>query len=494
MAESRKKKGVPERSGKSSKTTQKSAAKRKTTNSSAKKSTRQTKQEAAAKAAYGAKMQDEVMVLLSFAVALILILSNFNLVGSVGKGIKWFMFGLFGVVEYIFPVIMAFTLVFMISNKNIIAVARIKTAAVYIFTIILSAVWLRIVNEPKIADAGIMEFFTYSADYKSGGGLFGGILCRILSPMGFWGTMVVLIILAIICIIVITEKSFINGILKVKKNGSRMMMAAKQDYDIYREHSNERLAGRDMYDDEDEETQEEYLARRRREKEAKLQEKYERQEERARKRMNKKARGVTLDTQLPKKEEAVKSVDVHEIVPDISVHDEYSADIYDPGDSFEYMQENVDDNIEEHIENDSYIDLSDSSGVDLYEDSNENSNEDLYENSYGNPNEGTDTNSFDNTYESPAEDTDISVTSDNRTNTADMAESDSQLEETEEIRMEKSVDKKKQEYVFPPVSLLNRGKGTDKAGQSRENKETAMRLQQTLQKIPFQHHMQQRFS
>ena len=120
--------------------------------------------------------------------------------------------------------------------------------------------------------------------------------------------------------------------------------------------------------------------------------------------------------------------------------------------------------------------------------------EDLYENSYGNPNEGTDTNSFDNTYESPAEDTDISVTSDNRTNTADMAESDSQLEETEEIRMEKSVDKKKQEYVFPPVSLLNRGKGTDKAGQSRENKETAMRLQQTLQKIPFQHHMQQRFS
>lgn len=132
MAESRKKKDVPERSGKSSKTTQKSAAKRKTTNSSAKKSTRQTKQEAAAKAAYGAKMQDEVMVLLSFAVALILILSNFNLVGSVGKGIKWFMFGLFGVVEYIFPVIMAFTLVFMISNKNIIAVARIKTAAVYI--------------------------------------------------------------------------------------------------------------------------------------------------------------------------------------------------------------------------------------------------------------------------------------------------------------------------------------------------------------------------
>ena len=101
-----------------------------------------------------------------------------------------------------------------------------------------------------------MEFFTYSADYKSGGGLFGGILCRILSPMGFWGTMVVLIILAIICIIVITEKSFINGILKVKKNGSRMMMAAKQDYDIYREHSNERLAGRDMYDDEDEENEE----------------------------------------------------------------------------------------------------------------------------------------------------------------------------------------------------------------------------------------------
>ena len=61
-----------------------------------------------------------------------------------------------------------------------------------------------------------------------------------------------------------------------------------------------------------------------------------------------------------------------------------------------------------------------------------------YENSMETQNEITDTNSYDTIHmRSPAGDTDISSNFNNRTNTADMAESDSQLEETEEIWMEK---------------------------------------------------------
>ena len=58
------------------------------------------------------QLRDEVLVLLSFAVAVILLLSNFNLAGSVGVQIKWFMFGLFGVMEYIFPIVVAASLIF----------------------------------------------------------------------------------------------------------------------------------------------------------------------------------------------------------------------------------------------------------------------------------------------------------------------------------------------------------------------------------------------
>lgn len=85
-----------------------------------------------------------------------------------------------------------------------------------------------------------MEIFHYSAVHNTGGGFFGGMLCKLLKPLGMFGSMVVLLLLIIICLIVITEKSFISGVMKMQKSGSRMVHAAKQDYDLYREHSADR--------------------------------------------------------------------------------------------------------------------------------------------------------------------------------------------------------------------------------------------------------------
>ena len=77
---------------KSSKNKAKTTAVKKNTSPAGKrKRTTKAKQQAAN------QLRDEVLVLLSFAVAVILLLSNFNLAGSVGVQIKWFMFGLFGI-------------------------------------------------------------------------------------------------------------------------------------------------------------------------------------------------------------------------------------------------------------------------------------------------------------------------------------------------------------------------------------------------------------
>ena len=56
-----------------------------------------------------------------------------------------------------------------------------------------------------------------------------------LNPLGMAGSLVILIILAIICIIVITEKSFIKGI---RNSGERIVSEARKDYSEYKEHSN----------------------------------------------------------------------------------------------------------------------------------------------------------------------------------------------------------------------------------------------------------------
>jgi len=314
--------------------------------SSAKRSTKSTSKSAShsktkknTKTSVSSKIKDEFLVLLACAVTLLLLLSNLNLAGSVGAGIKWFMFGLLGVMEYLFPFVLGISIVFMISNKDIAAVARIKTTAVYVLMILLAASWQRIVNKPDILSTSVFQFFTVSANDKIGGGFFGGLLCKVLMPLGMWGTMLILIIFAILCIVIITEHSFINGLKGIKKSGTRMVHAAKQDYDLYREHSNDHMSA--WYDSKDNEEDSEaaYLEKRRRQKEEKHRERLRREqedikarEERAQKRMAKKARGVTTDTQIPRDVEniAPESIDILEMMSDTPIHDAYSQDIYEP--------------------------------------------------------------------------------------------------------------------------------------------------------------------
>lgn len=433
--------------------------------STARKSTKRTSK----KGVVANPLKDEIVILIALACSLILLLSNFNLAGSVGAWIKWFMFGLIGIMEYLFPIILAATLIFMVSNKDMLAVAKVKSAAVYALVIVLSAFVMRITDNPPIKDTSMGEFFEICADEKIGGGLFGGLLCKIMSPMGTVGTFVVLLILAIICIIIITERSFISGIMDMKSGGQRMIKAARQDYDMYMEHASDRAALRQAIQDEyDTESDEEYLARRKREKELKNQERLKREQEilekkeqRVKERISRKARGVTLDTELPRENIAPNSVDIHEIITDvgrnIDTTDHYSQDIYEPEEIHpldELSSEDV--NIHEVHEYEQ-IYSQDTYEAEKYEPDYQDDSTDLY---------------VDN-QDMPVQDIRVEKLeshTDSRT--------DSPL--AGNISVEKHAAKKTN-YIFPPVSLLARGSARKGANQAVENQNTALRLQQTLQ-------------
>lgn len=271
------------------------------------------------------EMKDNIIVLAMIACTIILLLSNFNLAGSIGEKIKWLMFGLIGIIEYIFPVIMLGIVFFLISNREYIEVARIKSAALIVLMLMFSSGWQRITDNPVIKSASIGEFFKYSARNKGGGGFFGGLVCKLLSALGLWGSLVVIIVVSIICIIIITESSFINGMNTVRRKGTRMVHAARQDYDIYRQHS----AGR-VRKEKQELSEEEYLAMRREKTEERLRKRDRINEEKKLARMDKKHTGVTKDTQLKKKEIVIDPVDIHEItIDEEALNDSYSKDIYD---------------------------------------------------------------------------------------------------------------------------------------------------------------------
>lgn len=417
------------------------------------------------------QLKNDCIILFSIACAIILILSNFNIAGTLGRGIKWLMFGLFGVMEYVFPVLLAGSIIFLMVNRELLRVARIKTTAAYGLFIVLCAMVQCVYNNPDIADNSIGKIFTYCADYKAGGGFFGAVLCKALSPIGLIGTFVILMILAIICIVIITERSFISGLKKVGNGSQRLMKEAKEDYSAYKEHS----AGRqnDMSDDEYRKLREEERARARlkkiEKKEKQLAEKKAREEYLANARMNNVVRGVTSDTLIKDAQEQAPDIDIHEIVVDTERNDKYSQDIYEPDynahneDTFELAYDDIDNN-DYYPDNESHV---------------EDIQPDYMSNDYMSDDEVTGAAPEDVTgyVESSYED---ETSYDNDEIFENDVTNEEHKEKTEkEPEQVKPVHKPKKVYKFPPVSLLKRNPGTASGGKS-EYRVTAQRLQETL--------------
>ncbi len=150
-------------------------------------------------------LQDEVIIWLTLAVSLLLILSNFGLGGWIGDEVSYFFSGIFGLITYIIPFALFGIAAFHVSNKGNVS-AYIKVAAGIVF-LILACTFLELV------------------DHK--GGSLGKSIAKILTPtIGTAGTYVVIITFMIICCVIITGKSLLQG---VKTQSGKAYDKAKED-------------------------------------------------------------------------------------------------------------------------------------------------------------------------------------------------------------------------------------------------------------------------
>ena len=480
----------------------KTTTQRKKTNTSGrKKQPAKSKQPVKNKQIKDNQLRNDCIILFSIACAIILILTNFNLAGTLGRGIKWFMFGVFGVIEYIFPLVLAASVIFLMVNRDLIRVARIKTAAAYGLFVVLCGMIQRVYNKPAIMESNVGEVFTYCADYKAGGGFLGGVLCKALSPIGAIGTFVILMILAIICIVIITEKSFVSGLKNVKKSSQRMMQEAKEDYSAYRQHSAS-LHENDMSDEEYHRLREEERARARlrkiEKKEKQLAEKKAREEYLANARMNNVVRGVTSDTLITGDVQPEPEIDIHEIEVDRERKDEYSADIYEPDnrmkpvDKAQVIVDDSDDLFEDLYSDDKSAD----SGMPVQ--SVQEIQDDYYSEESQYPDEDVSDGTVDNySYSEPDADEEVyDIQSDEAADYTDDIQEEPEADVQDNVTAENpaseggalvstdnkngvSEKKPKKAYKFPPVSLLKKNPGAASGGKA-EYRMTAQRLQETL--------------
>ena len=170
-----------------------------------------------------ASFKNEVMLWAALAVSIILFISNFGIAGGVGNFFSGLFFGIFGLAAYIFPLVLFAGTAFLISNRDN-PVAAVKAVASAVFFIFI-CMFLELVTGSSKA-ASPIDSFLWARKGKRGGGLLGGLLTWLIQPnLGTVSAYIINIIVLIICLILITQRSLWKPI----KSGSKKAYHAAKD-------------------------------------------------------------------------------------------------------------------------------------------------------------------------------------------------------------------------------------------------------------------------
>ena len=180
-------------------------------------------------------MRDEITILVSLAICIFAMISHFGTGGFIGDALSAFLFGVFGFMAYIVPILAFVGITFVLSNKGN-KQAYFKACSCLAVFLMCCTLFQLIINgyDPSTT---LKDIYSLSSIHKDGGGWLGGLLVNLLCPaVGVVGTYIVVIVLFIISFVLLTGKSFVG---MVKKEGEKVYQTAKEDAKRRRE-SNEK--------------------------------------------------------------------------------------------------------------------------------------------------------------------------------------------------------------------------------------------------------------
>ena len=218
--------GNNNRSSRGNKKTQTGAktTKKSTSGNSAKKTSTRSKTDNNIKASKS-KIQREVIFLAGLTTSVLSMFSLFGLCGKIGEYIKIFILGIFGVIGYIVPVAVFLLVIFFLANKK----NSKKLIAIIAMIFILCGMIQLITGGTLSLGTKISEYYFLSSKGLALGGIIGGIWVKLLVPiLGIIGTCLVMLVSAIICVVIITEKSVVDY---VGKRSEEFYEYAKEDVD-----------------------------------------------------------------------------------------------------------------------------------------------------------------------------------------------------------------------------------------------------------------------
>lgn len=459
-----------------------SSAKRKTTNTNRNSSNRRT-QTSRSNTGRSRKqtepmdsaIRNEILLIGLLALAVILFLCNFGVVGKIGNVVSDIMFGIFGLMAYVAPIIVFLAVAFGLSNMgNNIATRKLVAGAVLF--LLVSMICELFSTDLAVADGyQIKEIYARCSENHNGGGLIAGSLAYVSYQfLGMVGTVLAIAVFGIICFVIVTEKSFIGG---VTRQGRKVYERSVEDAAYRRE----RVAKRRSEVEE------------RRAKEAELRRQREEEKENEKiLRMDKKVSGVMIDTALDKEKEKENFEKTRDDIHEITLNPLEDEMDYVPAEeqvreshSYHYIENESDEMDEIHIDENMpagafplhsseepviHMNGRTMGGVSDYP-SEDAVTEADYEplkpqNSY--------TTEMGNTMAAtPGRERVVALKNTKKAPEGRTA--------SEGVGQSENVRKTIKPYKFPPINLLTKGSGKPGGDSGKELRETAARLQQTLQ-------------
>ncbi len=161
----------------------------------------------AAGASQGIPMKNEIQLVASFGIMLIMMLSNFGLCGVVGVWLSSFFFGIFGCVQYVMP--LAFFLMVTVLIANDYSLLAMKKCAAGFVTLTMISSYAQLIYQQDVRE--FYDLFAVAAsDHRAGGILGGGIGLLLQDWFGTPGALIIISCILLLALIMLTQRSFVG--------------------------------------------------------------------------------------------------------------------------------------------------------------------------------------------------------------------------------------------------------------------------------------------
>mgnify|MGYP004509454969 FL=1 len=294
-----------------------SSGKRTSSSGRTRKSTTSSRNRQAQRSAQDSELFHEIGLIVLFVAMLILFCCNFGIIGPVGNAVSGVLFGIFGFTAYIAPIVIFLAVAFWFANEGSPTAVRKVIAGAVLFLMIGVVCDLIAKTAGSMEQYDIKLLYTNCSTGKKGGGILAGSICYLLLHyLETVGTVLVVLLCSVISLILVTERSFLNS---MRNGGDRIRELSREDAvrrrenaEIRRQEQEERTSHRE----EARRIREEERRIREEERRLRAEEKENEQILNAVPRREKKVTGVMMDTSLKKQDTqpAGRRDDIHEIV------------------------------------------------------------------------------------------------------------------------------------------------------------------------------------